>query len=563
MDKSKMWRSIMALMGVIIIITFMWFIVGMFEKNKEDVMEEAFESGWTATVNGLNQDKKELLPDYKFNHVRIGDKIILRNILPEDMDGNMTMQFLIYLSTVEVKVDGETVYAYGQSYAKKRLLVGSGYHFIQLPDDAAGKPIEIHIEVREPEAFTNIMAPTITETRTAYNDFASKNLIGIGISMFLILLGGILMLLSAVAACFKRSFLRLIYIGVFSFLMGIWSMCNMKMTQVFGIDMATTTTMEYMTLYFAPVTFLLLIAEARRDTTAWRRNILYGISGLLVMFAVITTILQFLNIEHYPRFLGYFHVFGAISLVLVTITAIDKNRKLDKSSVALYIGIITLLVAVALDLVRFNLQKYFMQDNESLTISVIPIGVLFLIILLLISYIFEVYDILVKKSEHDWMAYRAYHDELCGVFNRTKCTEEMRYLEENNAVYAFINTDLNGLKSINDTFGHLQGDTALREFSMILQSAFHEVGDVYRIGGDEFLVIVHGEQIQQIDRALNRMVKLEKRRSQELPFVIDSSYGVAKSEECPGEKTGKVYNLADQRMYEMKAKKKISRRLRE
>lgn len=82
------------------------------------------------------------------------------------------------------------------------------------------------------------------------------------------------------------------------------------------------------------------------------------------------------------------------------------------------------------------------------------------------------------------------------------------------------------------------------------------------MGGDEFLVLVRQEQFPQIDQCLNKMVRLEKRRSSELTFNIEAAYGVAKSSECPKESVQKVYMLADRRMYDMKTKQKINQRLR-
>ena len=136
-------------------------------------------------------------------------------------------------------------------------------------------------------------------------------------------------------------------------------------------------------------------------------------------------------------------------------------------------------------------------------------------------------------------------------------------MNRQNQDYAFINLDMNGLKGVNDSLGHMAGDQLLKEFAQILQAAFRDIGQVFRMSGDEFLVIIREEQFPQIDQCLNRMVKMEKRRSADLPFIIDSSYGVAKHSECMDGMTERVYTLADQRMYEMKTKKKINRRLRQ
>ena len=95
-----------------------------------------------------------------------------------------------------------------------------------------------------------------------------------------------------------------------------------------------------------------------------------------------------------------------------------------------------------------------------------------------------------------------------------------------------------------------------------MQDFVGERGKVFRMGGDEFLVLVRQEQFPQIDQCLNKMVRLEKRRSSELTFNIEAAYGVAKSSECPKESVQKVYMLADRRMYDMKTKQKINQRLR-
>ena len=63
--------------------------------------------------------------------------------------------------------------------------------------------------------------------------------------------------------------------------------------------------------------------------------------------------------------------------------------------------------------------------------------------------------------------------------------------------YAVIFADLNGLKSINDINGHSEGDRIIRSAAMILQKVFPD-SDVFRAGGDEFMLIVQGTEEAQI-----------------------------------------------------------------
>ena len=562
MKQGSMKKHLCALASFLLAFACIVFVMQMLGKNQSSARVRELKEGWKVTLNGMEVADNADLPQVKFKHLNVGDKVVISNQLPWNVKDGETLTFLVYLSTVEVKVDGKVIYTYGQEYARKNWLVGSGYHFIDLPNNSAMKNIQITMEIREPDAFTNMLTPTLSKTSGVYENFARHNMVGICICMFLTLLGALLMVVSSVAVWYNKNFIRLIYIGIFSFLMGIWSMCNMKVLQIFDVDLAANSTVEYMTLYFAPIAFVLLIAEVRKTASKWRRQVVYGVAVLLFLFAVVTTVLHFTNIEHYPRFLGYFHIFGAVSLVLVAFTAIDKKKKYDISSRVLYVGIIALSVIIALDLIRFNLQKYIFQDNEMLTFSIIQVGALLFIICLLISYILYVYSILVDQAEQEWLTERVYHDELCGIYNRTKCNEEFRKLNQSEKDYALVNLDLNGLKTINDSLGHAKGDELLQEFAKILQSSFDGVGDAFRMGGDEFLVIVTEDKFSQLDEGLNRMIKMEQRRSGELSYTIDSSYGVAKRSKCPGEMTEKLYSLADQRMYEMKTKKKINKRLR-
>lgn len=561
-EKKKILRLVFSLLSLLAVILIGAFFVWMLARNSEKVPTRKLEEGWRVSVNGVELPEERSISDYKFNRLQVGDEVVLTSVLPKNLPVKQTMTFLSYLSTVDVMVGNQGIYCYGQEYAMKNWLVGSGYHFIDLPVDSAGQRIQIRLQVREMDAFTNITVPSVMDTSEVYREFARQHLVNAFVGIFLILLGAVMTLVSVVAICYSRVYVRLLYIGSFSFLMGIWSMCNMKVFEIFNIDLAANTTVEYLTLYLAPIAFALMIAEMRRDAALWKQQVVRAVMVLLTVFAVVATTLHFLNIEHFPRMLGYFHLFGGISLLLMVVTGYEKKHKRDRSEQALRIGVSILCASVAIDLVRFNLQKYLIQDNELLTISIIPVGTLIFIITLIISYIFYVYSVLVHEAEQEWLTDRAYHDELCGTYNRTKCNEVFSELDFGDEEYAVINMDLNGLKVINDSLGHTQGDLLLQEFAKILENVFNDIGEVFRMGGDEFLVLVREEHFPQIDQCLGKMVRMEKRRSSELSFTIESAYGVAKHSECPGEPVQKVYMLADQRMYEMKTKQKINKRLR-
>lgn len=86
------------------------------------------------------------------------------------------------------------------------------------------------------------------------------------------------------------------------------------------------------------------------------------------------------------------------------------------------------------------------------------------------------------------LLHASYYDELTGVFNRNKFIEDTEYFThyvESSILIVYI--DINGLKELNDSKGHQEGDEALRNSAEILAQIF-KGANIYRIGGDEFVV---------------------------------------------------------------------------
>lgn len=91
---------------------------------------------------------------------------------------------------------------------------------------------------------------------------------------------------------------------------------------------------------------------------------------------------------------------------------------------------------------------------------------------------------LVMKLEH-----LSRHDALTGLHNRNACMERMNFLMQHPCCAGIVYADVNGLKEINDTFGHQAGDAALKRAARLLTKCYG-IENTYRIGGDEFLVLM-------------------------------------------------------------------------
>ena len=146
-------------------------------------------------------------------------------------------------------------------------------------------------------------------------------------------------------------------------------------------------------------------------------------------------------------------------------------------------------------------------------------------------------------------------DELTGVKNSTAFKEFVDQFDariaakERNLEFAVVMCDINNLKQTNDTRGHNSGDAEIREASRLICGTFQH-SPVFRVGGDEFVVVVTGHDYAQRDILMSvfRDVANDNRRSGTGPVIAagmaEFGYGDAKFSD--------VYQRADRLMYENK-----------
>ncbi|MFM2664931.1 bacteriohemerythrin [Vibrio mediterranei] len=107
------------------------------------------------------------------------------------------------------------------------------------------------------------------------------------------------------------------------------------------------------------------------------------------------------------------------------------------------------------------------------------------------------------KALNDKLQQLAVTDELSGLFNRRyfmmMAQEALLRAKVENSYLSFISLDLDNFKHLNDTLGHARGDEAITHFSHVLASNFCRKNDfIFRMGGDEFLVVVCCAEHQQV-----------------------------------------------------------------
>lgn len=157
------------------------------------------------------------------------------------------------------------------------------------------------------------------------------------------------------------------------------------------------------------------------------------------------------------------------------------------------------------------------------------------------------------QSEHESSLFnRAHIDDLTGLFNRTSYGDEINALintPKDSLVY--ISADLNGLKVTNDNLGHAAGDEMILGAAECLKKVFDGVGKAFRIGGDEFAVILFADE-KTLDILKNELISVTTKWKGKHVDSLSLSVGFASKKEFPDFDIVELSKIADKRMYEDK-----------
>lgn len=157
-------------------------------------------------------------------------------------------------------------------------------------------------------------------------------------------------------------------------------------------------------------------------------------------------------------------------------------------------------------------------------------------------------DIMKRKEE---ILYLSYHDQLTGLYNRRFFEEELNRLDiKRNLPLTIIMGDLNGLKLINDSFGHTLGDEVIKMVGNAMKSVCSEGDIIARLAGDEFVILLSKSGDNEANQMVNSIKDL---LGKEVLGSIDISASFGYACKCnEEEKIEEVFKLAEDRMYEKK-----------
>jgi diguanylate cyclase (GGDEF)-like protein/PAS domain S-box-containing protein len=174
------------------------------------------------------------------------------------------------------------------------------------------------------------------------------------------------------------------------------------------------------------------------------------------------------------------------------------------------------------------------------------------------QFVATVRDLTERKRWERSIEALTFVDDLTGLYNRRGFSmfalQQIRLAARTGQNLVLVSVDLDGLKRINDSFGHNEGDRAIHELAVILRRGFRETDVIARFGGDEFVVLATENEGLGAESTLERLAErmsLRNRRG-DLPWTLSASFGWTRIDPRNAPPLQELLAIADARMYEAK-----------
>ncbi len=424
---------------------------------------------------------------------------------------------------------------------------GNAWHFVRVPDVDATLTVKL-------KSVYDSYAPTITPEFTAgdyYNLRSSliANSAPVLITSILDVFFGLIMIVySYIIWRITPGKPRIVYIGLTAVLIGLWSAGETNAMVVLINNRALASVFAFLILIFIPVPYVMYIR-----TVLWKRDkFIYRIPICLSLIDFVVVIgLALAGIMDLKQSVIITHLTWAVSIIYVVVAAIITlmNHKKEKDSMAIF-NAASMLVLIAVSGLEIAYYWTGARIQNDVWGRVLILGY---IVLLANRNIIDSLKDIEKGRRAEYYKKLANTDPITGLANRTAFNHDLEKLSGEKS-YSIISMDLNNLKEVNDTKGHLAGDGYIMNAAEIINKVFGKEGKCYRIGGDEFTVIIKKPESDAVVAGLipqmNEEINAYNNNNPSEPIAIALGY------ESSSEETGFDFNdilrLADVKMYENK-----------
>lgn len=427
---------------------------------------------------------------------------------------------------------------------------GRNFHLIDLNSNYYGKDLIIDVELLLNDGVDYIINPIAIGSKYAIcaDIFAkeSLNIILCGVNVIIIFVCLVFTIL------FKRGIKdkkidQLYYVNLF---MIFYTMLMFLELLTSGFVIANSYLryfVKYCSLMIIHVPIMFMYKEYCNDK---EKKIFDLIIIMELSNFIVQTILNFGHIMDYAEMIVVTPIINSIGIIYMAYVSIKLIMKKKNTDNLFHISMLFFLMAVLLDVV-WAFTEFDVKVFSQLCVIVFAVIQITIAGKALLNY----YKMGIHSRVYENLALT---DNMTTLSNRFAFDRDVmraeKYIENHPSVWCCV-IDINNLKQVNDTLGHQAGDDLIIYVAQMLILTFEEYGDVFRIGGDEFAVVVNDENEDNVKERMDYLNNLiEKANKVCNKFLISIAVGYDKYNPKIDNDFNDLFVRADKLMYENKVK---------
>lgn len=426
------------------------------------------------------------------------------------------------------------------------------YHIVNLPivqDSTVCLEVDGLIKEREGEFNEVYMGDRSTILYRLMTNRADKLGLGISLAIF----GVIVMLLGFTTISSVNSESRdlsLVYLGMTGLCLGVWQLEESRCLQFFFGNQALHWCLEYM-LQFGILSFALLFI--RSVTPVRMTGVTNVFTGVILYFAGLELVLQLtgtLQITSSALLLYILFISLSFYIAFLILFTLKFSNRLLKLVFCVSMG-----VSILLFLTVILMGSKRSKNSTDFWLTVALIFMFFSLSVVVYQKTLEKFETMKEAKLYEKLALVDFNT---GVSSKTAwfyLVEKFDYETHIGRIYCLIMFDMNNLKKLNDTLGHLVGDKVINAFCDCMRETFGDKGEIYRIGGDEFICLLEGmdeDGVKKLLAEFDRRVANQK----ETDHKFTVAYGWTMFKPRSRDDFIAAQQRADSLMYDMKKRMK-------
>ncbi|MBQ1849918.1 MAG: GGDEF domain-containing protein [Lachnospiraceae bacterium] len=339
-------------------------------------------------------------------------------------------------------------------------------------------------------------------------------------------------------------------LGLLASQVGLYRVADSSLSKMLFHGLPIVSLMPFIALMMVTIPFVLFMKGlyTTKDFKIW-----YVPCWLSLGIMALALFLQFFNIVDFREILKPIFAVLLLGIGVVFVMAIVEVRRSGFNAKLRSNLLGMLLVAMG---VSFDAGTYYFTNGRRITAFVI-LGFLLYAIALAVTLFKESGALITAGKGAHSMENLAYHDKLTGVYNRAAFIVDTDPYVVDPENYAVAVLDLNNLKYCNDHLGHEVGDQYIRDASEIIKNTFGTIGSCYRMGGDEFYILIPKggkAAAREQQETMDKMV--EEYNQKNTTFKMGIACGYARFDNRIDYDLNSTAKRADQLMYQNKEEMK-------